>query len=165
MQKVSNFIHCIIFDNLCWFCVLPTIILDCKFSVSNSSMQYGQNISIPYSQPQADNNMNMFNVDHKNNLIKTKMERDRDDGNTLRRKLDITQSKLNFKKTKNQIFSDQSTNTAKCKSVLANVSQSRKFCGLFVAHTIGNIANFHSTLPQILRNNKKGTSGTATKFR
>ncbi|KAG4070520.1 hypothetical protein HA402_012310 [Bradysia odoriphaga] len=50
-------------------------------SISNSSMQYGQNISIPYSQPQADNNMNMFNVDHKNNLIKTKMERDRDDGN------------------------------------------------------------------------------------
>lgn len=42
-------------------------------------MQYGQNISIPYSQPQADNN-NMFNIDHKNNLIKTKMERDRDDG-------------------------------------------------------------------------------------
>lgn len=42
-------------------------------------MQYGQNISIPYSQPQVDNN-NMFNIDHKNNLIKTKMERDRDDG-------------------------------------------------------------------------------------
>ncbi|KAJ6634248.1 Zinc finger and BTB domain-containing protein 46 [Pseudolycoriella hygida] len=47
-------------------------------SISNSSMQYGQNISIPYSQPQADNN-NMFNIDHKNNLIKTKMERDRDE--------------------------------------------------------------------------------------
>lgn len=45
-------------------------------------MQYGQNISIPYSQPQADNN-NMFNIDHKNNLIKTKMERDRDDGKVL----------------------------------------------------------------------------------
>lgn len=44
-------------------------------------MQYGQNISIPYShsQPQADHN-NMFNNDHKNNIIKTKMERDREDG-------------------------------------------------------------------------------------
>lgn len=44
-------------------------------------MQYGQNISIPYthSQPQTDHN-NMFNNDHKNNVIKTKMERDREDG-------------------------------------------------------------------------------------
>lgn len=42
-------------------------------------MQYGQNISIPYSQPQNDHN-NMFSNDHKDNILKTKMERDRDDG-------------------------------------------------------------------------------------
>lgn len=42
-------------------------------------MQYGQNISIPYAQQQTDHN-NMFNNDHKNNILKTKMERDRDDG-------------------------------------------------------------------------------------
>lgn len=42
-------------------------------------MQYGQNISIPYSQPQNDHN-NMFGNDHKDNLLKTKMERDRDEG-------------------------------------------------------------------------------------
>lgn len=42
-------------------------------------MQYGQNISIPYSQPQNEHN-NMFANDHKDNLLKTKMERDRDEG-------------------------------------------------------------------------------------
>lgn len=42
-------------------------------------MQYGQNISIPYSQPQNDHN-NMFSNDHKDNILKTKMERDREDG-------------------------------------------------------------------------------------
>lgn len=42
-------------------------------------MQYGQNISIPYSQPQNEHN-NMFSTDHKDNILKTKMERDREDG-------------------------------------------------------------------------------------
>lgn len=42
-------------------------------------MQYGQNISIPYPQQQNDHN-NMFTNDHKDNILKTKMERDRDDG-------------------------------------------------------------------------------------
>lgn len=46
---------------------------------ANSAMQYGQNISIPYSQPQSDHN-NMFSNDHKDNILKTKMERDREDG-------------------------------------------------------------------------------------
>lgn len=45
-------------------------------------MQYGQNISLPYSQQQNDHN-NMFN-DHKDNILKTKMERDRDDGKSNR---------------------------------------------------------------------------------
>lgn len=49
------------------------------FTASNSAMQYGQNISIPYSQPQNEHN-NMFGNDHKDNLLKTKMERDRDEG-------------------------------------------------------------------------------------
>lgn len=37
-------------------------------------MQYGQNISLPYAQQQNDHN-NMFN-DHKDNILKAKMERD-----------------------------------------------------------------------------------------
>lgn len=52
----------------------------CLFAAN--SMQYGQNISLPYSQQQNDHN-NMFN-DHKDNILKTKMERDRDDGKSNR---------------------------------------------------------------------------------
>lgn len=53
-------------------------------------MQYGQNISIPYShsQPQNDHN-NLFNNDHKNNIIKTKMERDREDGKRIFSNFDV----------------------------------------------------------------------------
>lgn len=51
-------------------------------------MQYGQNISIPYAQQQTDHN-NMFNNDHKNNILKTKMERDRDDGKLFENSLKI----------------------------------------------------------------------------
>lgn len=40
-------------------------------------MQYSQNISIPYSQPQ--NDLNFLNNEQKNK-IHTKMERDRDEG-------------------------------------------------------------------------------------
>lgn len=40
-------------------------------------MQYGQNISIPYSQPQTDHSF--LNNDQKNK-IPNKMERDREDG-------------------------------------------------------------------------------------
>lgn len=46
---------------------------------ASSAMQYGQNISIPYSQQQNDHN-NMFANDHKDNILKTKMERDREEG-------------------------------------------------------------------------------------
>lgn len=38
-------------------------------------MQYGQNISLPYPQQQTDHN-NMFGNDHKDNILKAKMERD-----------------------------------------------------------------------------------------
>lgn len=51
-------------------------------AVGNTSMQYGQNISLPYThaQPPQNDHNNMFQNDHKNNLIKTKMEREREDG-------------------------------------------------------------------------------------
>lgn len=42
-------------------------------------MQYGQNISTPYNQPQAEHS-NMFNNEHKDNILKSKMDRDREDG-------------------------------------------------------------------------------------
>lgn len=42
-------------------------------------MQYGQNLSNAYNQPQ--NEHNMFSNDHKDNILKTKIERDREDGN------------------------------------------------------------------------------------
>lgn len=42
-------------------------------------MQYGQNLSNAYNQPQGEHN-NMFSNDHKESL-KTKIERDREDGN------------------------------------------------------------------------------------
>lgn len=51
-------------------------------SAANNTMQYGQNISIPYSQPQTD--LNFLNaaasVDHKGK-IHPKIERDREEGN------------------------------------------------------------------------------------
>ena len=51
-------------------------------SAANNTMQYGQNISIPYSQPQSD--LNFLNaaasVDHKGK-IHPKIERDREEGN------------------------------------------------------------------------------------
>lgn len=56
------------------------------FTVGNTGMQYGQNISLPYSHaqpPQPTDHNNMFQNDHKNNINKTKMERDRDDGECL----------------------------------------------------------------------------------
>lgn len=43
-------------------------------------MQYGQNLSNAYNQPQGEHNM--FSNDHKDSL-KTKIERDREDGNNL----------------------------------------------------------------------------------
>lgn len=46
---------------------------------ANAAMQYGQNLTNPYVQQQNDHN-NMFNNDHKDNILKTKMERDREDG-------------------------------------------------------------------------------------
>lgn len=46
--------------------------------VIGAAMQYGQNIS-NYSQPQSEHN-NMFSNDHKDNILKTKIERDREDG-------------------------------------------------------------------------------------
>lgn len=49
------------------------------FPVANS-MQYGQNISLPYPQQQNDHS-NMFANDHKDNILKAKMDRERDDGN------------------------------------------------------------------------------------
>uniref|UniRef100_A0A1B0A558 C2H2-type domain-containing protein n=1 Tax=Glossina pallidipes TaxID=7398 RepID=A0A1B0A558_GLOPL len=53
-----------------------------QVSVANNAMQYGQNISIPYSQPQTD--LNFLNaaaagVDHKGK-IHPKIERDREEG-------------------------------------------------------------------------------------
>ncbi|XP_075145497.1 C2H2-type zinc finger domain-containing lethal (3) neo38 isoform X2 [Haematobia irritans] len=67
----------------------PTTILDISertrtlmngFSAANNTMQYGQNISIPYSQPQTD--LNFLNaaasVDHKGK-IHPKIERDREE--------------------------------------------------------------------------------------
>lgn len=42
-------------------------------------MQYGQNISLPYPQQQTDHN-NMFANDHKDNILKAKMDRERDEG-------------------------------------------------------------------------------------
>lgn len=45
---------------------------------AGAAMQYGQNIS-NYSQPQGEHN-NMFSNDHKDNILKTKIERDREDG-------------------------------------------------------------------------------------
>ena len=44
-------------------------------------MQYGQNISIPYSQPQTDLNF-LNSVDHKGK-IHPKIERDREDGKKI----------------------------------------------------------------------------------
>lgn len=46
--------------------------------MAGAAMQYGQNIS-NYSQPQGEHN-NMFSNDHKDNILKTKIERDREDG-------------------------------------------------------------------------------------
>lgn len=43
-------------------------------------MQYGQNLSNAYNQPQNEHN-NMFSNDHKDNILKTKIEREREDGN------------------------------------------------------------------------------------
>lgn len=43
-------------------------------------MQYGQTISNAYNPPQSEHN-NMFSGDHKDNILKTKIERDREDGN------------------------------------------------------------------------------------
>lgn len=48
--------------------------------ITANAMQYGQNITTPYSQPQNDHS-NMFNNDHKDNILKTKMEREREEGN------------------------------------------------------------------------------------
>lgn len=42
-------------------------------------MQYGQNIPLPYSQQQNEHN-NMFSNDHKDNILKSKMDRDREEG-------------------------------------------------------------------------------------
>lgn len=44
-----------------------------------NSMQYGQNNLLPYAQQQTDHN-NMFGNDHKDNILKAKMERERDEG-------------------------------------------------------------------------------------
>lgn len=44
-----------------------------------NSMQYGQNNLLPYAQQQNDHN-NMFGNDHKDNILKAKMERERDEG-------------------------------------------------------------------------------------
>lgn len=91
-------------------------------SASNAAMQYGQNISIPYSQPQNDHN-NMFGNDHKDNLLKTKMERDREEG--------LLFHLLTFRQTLTEYFcilllspmhSDKSTNSAKCQSIMADIS-------------------------------------------
>ncbi|XP_055326626.1 zinc finger protein 347 isoform X2 [Sitodiplosis mosellana] len=46
-------------------------------STSGSAMQYGQNLSNAYNQPQGEHN-NMFSNDHKD-ALKTKIERDRED--------------------------------------------------------------------------------------
>lgn len=43
-------------------------------------MQYGQNLSNAYSQPQNEHNT-MFSNDHKDSILKTKMDREREDGN------------------------------------------------------------------------------------
>lgn len=43
-------------------------------------MQYGQNLTNAYSQPQNEHN-NMFSNDHKDSILKTKMDREREDGN------------------------------------------------------------------------------------
>lgn len=75
----------------CYFCIyinyLPEYLMNASsfvyVLVGNTGMQYGQNISLPYSHaqpPQPTDHNNMFQNDHKNNIIKTKMERDRDDG-------------------------------------------------------------------------------------
>lgn len=45
--------------------------------VPNTAMQYGQNISIPYTPTQTDHNF--LNVDQKNKT-QIKMDRDREDG-------------------------------------------------------------------------------------
>lgn len=50
--------------------------------IIGAAMQYGQNIS-NYSQPQNEHN-NMFSNDHKDNILKTKIEREREDGNLIR---------------------------------------------------------------------------------
>lgn len=50
--------------------------------LANSSMQYGQNLSTPYNQQQTEHN-NMFNNEHKDNILKTKLERDREDGKLI----------------------------------------------------------------------------------
>lgn len=49
--------------------------------IIGSAMQYGQNLSNAYNQPQSEHN-NMFSNDHKD-ALKTKIERDREDGNTF----------------------------------------------------------------------------------
>lgn len=49
--------------------------------IIGAAMQYGQNIS-NYSQPQNEHN-NMFSNDHKDNILKTKIEREREDGNLI----------------------------------------------------------------------------------
>lgn len=42
-------------------------------------MQYGQTLSNAYSQPQNEHNT-MFSNDHKDSILKTKMDREREDG-------------------------------------------------------------------------------------
>lgn len=123
-----------------WFSLLHSYIC-----VANSAMQYGQNISIPYSQPQNDHN-NMFSNDHKDNILKTKMERDREDGKSLF---------LLFSPSIQLIYvfiyillvcSNQSTNFTKCKSIMANIGQSGEFGWLLITFAVGYSSHFDSTL-------------------
>lgn len=76
MLVINRLICCTLF---CFF-FLPLCFIH-LVSAANNTMQYGQNISIPYSQPQTD--LNFLNaaasVDHKGK-IHPKIERDREDG-------------------------------------------------------------------------------------
>lgn len=67
----------------------------------------------------------MFGNDHKDNILKAKMERERDEGSNLIETcvpLFASLIPANF-----SIFSNQPTNFAKCQSIVANISQSKQY--------------------------------------
>lgn len=72
MDRVNESFFFLIYD----FLGVKYIEMNFFFPVTNSAMQYGQNISIPYSQPQEHNFLNTTEHNKKNQM---KMERDRED--------------------------------------------------------------------------------------